>query len=80
VAEVAVVGVPDPVLGEIGVAFVVLGGVLPGDDLQEWVRARLADYKVPDRVVAVQEMPVTSVGKIDKRALAQSGLTGGAQR
>jgi acyl-CoA synthetase (AMP-forming)/AMP-acid ligase II len=79
VAEVAVVGVPDPVLGEIGVAFVVLGGAIPGDDLREWVRTRLADYKVPDGVVAVQEMPVTSVGKIDKRALAESGLTGGAQ-
>ena len=53
---------------------------IPGDDLREWVRARLADYKIPDRVVAVREMPVTAVGKIDKRALAESGLTGGAPR
>jgi non-ribosomal peptide synthetase component E (peptide arylation enzyme) len=40
------------------------------------VRARLADYKVPDRVLTVDQMPMTSVGKIDKRALIESGLTG----
>ena len=70
VTEVAVVGVPDAVLGQIGVAFVVPAGALSEDDLRAWVRARLADYKVPDRVVAVEQMPMTSVGKIDKRALA----------
>src|SRR5205823_7445967 len=75
VAAVAVVGVPDPVLGQIGVAFVLLDGPVPPDDLRAWVRARLADYKVPDRVVGVAEMPMTSVGKIDKRALAASSLT-----
>ena len=75
VSEVAVVGVPDPVLGQIGVAFVVLGGAVAEDDLKVWVRARLADYKAPDRVVFVEQMPVTSVGKIDKRALATTGPT-----
>jgi len=73
VTEVAVVGVPDPVLGQIGVAYVVLGAAVAADDLRAWVRARLADYKVPDRVIAVEQMPVTSVGKIDKRALLDSG-------
>jgi len=72
ISEVAVVGVPDPVLGEIGVAFIVQGGAVTEDDLRAWVRTRLADYKAPDRVIAVEQMPVTSVGKIDKRALAES--------
>ncbi|MBV9041085.1 MAG: long-chain fatty acid--CoA ligase, partial [Acidimicrobiia bacterium] len=69
VSEVAVVGVPDPVLGQIGVAFVVAVDAVNEDDLKAWVRARLADYKAPDRIVVVDQMPMTSVGKIDKRAL-----------
>ncbi|MBV9283699.1 MAG: acyl--CoA ligase [Acidimicrobiia bacterium] len=69
VSEVAVVGVPDPVLGQIGVAFVVAVDAVNEDDLKAWVRARLADYKAPDRIVVVAQMPMTSVGKIDKRAL-----------
>ena len=70
VSEVAVVGVPDPVLGQIGVAFVVVVDTVLEDDLRAWVAARLADYKTPDRIVFVDQMPMTSVGKIDKRALA----------
>ena len=70
VSEVAVVGVPDAVLGHIGVAFVVAVGAVNGDDLKAFVRGRLADYKAPDRIVFVDQMPMTSVGKIDKRALA----------
>jgi acyl-CoA synthetase (AMP-forming)/AMP-acid ligase II len=73
VGEVAVVGVPDPVLGEIGLAYVVpaAGADAPEpDELRRWVGAHLADYKVPDRVVVLGEMPLTSVGKIDRRTLA----------
>jgi acyl-CoA synthetase (AMP-forming)/AMP-acid ligase II len=61
--------VPDPVLGEIGVAFVV-GRDVKGDELRSWCRSRLADYKAPDRVVVVDELPLTSMLKVDKRALA----------
>ena len=75
VARVAVVGVHDPVLGEVGVAFVVpVPGIDPSvldrENVQSWVTARLADYKAPDRVVVVDDLPVTSMLKIDKRALA----------
>ena len=73
VARAAVVGVPDPVLGEIGVAFVVPapGASLPTlDGLRAWCRDRLADYKAPDRLELVDELPVTSMHKVDKRALA----------
>jgi acyl-CoA synthetase (AMP-forming)/AMP-acid ligase II len=75
VGEVAVVGVPDPVLGEIGLAFVVpaAGTDAPdADELRRWVGAHLADYKVPDRVHVLEAMPLTSVGKIDRRSLAAS--------
>ncbi|HEV2311182.1 MAG TPA: long-chain fatty acid--CoA ligase, partial [Acidimicrobiia bacterium] len=76
----AVVGAPDPVLGEIGVAFVVpADGASPStDELRAWSRARLADYKAPDRVVVVGELPTTPMLKIDKRALSARAAEQGA--
>jgi acyl-CoA synthetase (AMP-forming)/AMP-acid ligase II len=73
VAAAAVVGVPAPVIGEIGVAFVVAAdpSVPPGqEELQRWCTARLADYKKPDRVVLVDALPLTSMLKTDRDALA----------
>jgi acyl-CoA synthetase (AMP-forming)/AMP-acid ligase II len=73
VARVAVVGVPDPVLGEVGIAFVVAvaGAAEPTlDGLRAWCRDRLADYKAPDRLELVDDLPLTSMLKVDKRALA----------
>jgi acyl-CoA synthetase (AMP-forming)/AMP-acid ligase II len=73
VDKVAVVGTPAPVLGEIGVAFVVpvAGGEPPTlDELRAWCKANLADYKAPDCLVLVDELPLTAMSKIDKRALA----------
>lgn len=75
VRAVAVVGIPDPVLGEIGAAFVVPvpGAPVPGlEDVRAAVRVTLADYKAPDRLFVLDELPVTALGKVDKRALAAS--------
>lgn len=72
VAQVAVVGVPAPVIGEIGVAFVVPAGRASPPSLEElrlWCRERLADYKAPDRLEVVEALPLTAMMKIDKRAL-----------
>jgi acyl-CoA synthetase (AMP-forming)/AMP-acid ligase II len=72
VARAAVVGAPDPVLGEVGAAFVVPAPDSPPptrDALRAWCRDRLADYKAPDRVEVVDELPLTSMLKVDKRAL-----------
>ncbi len=72
VARAAVVSAPDADLGEIGVAYVVLepGARAPGlDALRAWCRDRLADYKAPDRLEVVDDLPLTSMLKIDKRAL-----------
>ena len=76
VGRVAVVGAPDPVLGEVGVAFVVpADGVtraeLGSDELRAWCRERIADYKAPDRVAVVDDLPVTAMMKVDKRALEE---------
>jgi acyl-CoA synthetase (AMP-forming)/AMP-acid ligase II len=58
-------------LGEIGVLFVVPrpGQTPPLADLRTWVKERLADYKAPDVLVLVDELPLTSIGKVDKKAL-----------
>ena len=85
--QVAVVGTPDPVLGEIGVAFVVLATDAERDPvvlltgLRESACRTLADYKAPDRVVVVDRLPVTSMMKVDKRVLAERAAleTNGAQ-
>jgi acyl-CoA synthetase (AMP-forming)/AMP-acid ligase II len=78
VAQVAVLGLPDPVLGEIGYAFVVAA---PGEapelgDLRTFCKTVLADYKAPDRLVVVDLLPLTSVGKVDKRSLAEDAAHG----
>lgn len=73
VARVAVVGRPDPILGEVGVAFLVapLGVEAPRlGEIQQWCRDRLADYKAPDHLVVTDELPLTSMLKVDKVALA----------
>lgn len=77
VADAAVVGVSDPVLGEIGAAFVVPTADSGADDgsrpelgdLRSWCKARLADYKAPDRLQVVDRLPLTAMGKVDKLAL-----------
>jgi acyl-CoA synthetase (AMP-forming)/AMP-acid ligase II len=74
VAQAAVVAAPDPVLGEIGIAYVVAEGAVGAEELTGWVRRRLADYKAPDRVVFVEEFPLTALGKVDRRALAADAV------
>ncbi|WP_299950527.1 class I adenylate-forming enzyme family protein [uncultured Modestobacter sp.] len=77
VARVAVVGVPAPVIGEIGVAFVVPADPAAAptrEELRVWVRGHLADYKAPDRVETVPDLPLTAMQKIDKLALRELAL------
>jgi acyl-CoA synthetase (AMP-forming)/AMP-acid ligase II len=72
IASAAVVGAERSVIGEIGVAFVVLvpGAPVPSpDSVRAWVADRLADYKAPDEVRVVDTLPLTAMGKVDKIAL-----------
>lgn len=72
VAEVAVVGRPDPVMGEVGVAFVVANAGSPAPDREELARFagdRLAPFKLPAEVVAVDALPLTAMDKVDRRRL-----------
>jgi long-chain acyl-CoA synthetase len=71
VAMAAVVGRPDPRLGEEVVAFVSLneGGTVSSDDLVAFARERLAANKYPRVVTIVEAIPLTSVGKLDRKRL-----------
>ena len=76
VGQVAVVGVPDERLGEVGMAFVVprRGATVDADELIAWCRGEMANYKVPRRVRIVEALPLNASGKVLKHELrAQSG-------
>ena len=83
VGQVAVVAGPDPVLGEVGVAFVVAAlGEAPPDlaAVRARVTAQLADYKAPDVVIVLDALPVTAMGKIDKLALVPAAAAAARRR
>ena len=73
VKEAAVVGVPDVRKGEQPVAFITTaeGQVVEEKALLEFVRGKLADYKVPKKVVFMPALPRNATGKILKTALRQ---------
>jgi acyl-CoA synthetase (AMP-forming)/AMP-acid ligase II len=77
VAAVAVIGLPDAHWGEVVTAVVVPapGSRLNGEAMRDWARARIAGYKVPKTVHFLRELPLTSIGKIDKRALIRQFAT-----
>ena len=73
VAQVVVVGRPDPVMGEIGVAVVVARDpVRPPtlEELRSFGAGTLAAYKLPEALVVTDELPRTAMEKVDRRALA----------
>ncbi len=71
VHEAAVVGRPDPVYGEVPVAFVAFGAATDCnvEELRLHLAASLAKYKLPATIWEVPELPKNPVGKIDKPAL-----------
>ena len=66
-----VVGKPDPLMGEEVVAFVQLrpGAALASDDIVRYAKARLSGAKYPRDVRIVGTLPLTSVFKLDRKAL-----------
>jgi acyl-CoA synthetase (AMP-forming)/AMP-acid ligase II len=71
IRQAAVIGVPDPRLGEVGMAFVVLraGATTTGPDIMSWSRDQMANYKVPRLVEIVDELPLNATGKVQKDVL-----------
>jgi len=71
ISEVVVVGIPDKVHGEcVGAAIVVHPDMeLDMQDFQRFLKDRLAETKIPDRLLVVNEFPLTKVGKNDRDAV-----------
>ena len=76
VAKVAVVGFPDERLNEVPVAFVqpVPGAGLTPEAVIEHCKGKIASFKVPRRVVLVEDLPMTATGKIQKAKLREEAL------
>ncbi|BBX16982.1 acyl-CoA synthetase [Mycolicibacterium duvalii] len=71
VIDVAVIGVPDERLGEVGVAYVVAEPAVNGDELLDWVKGRLANFKVPRHVFLVDDLPRNASMKVLKNVLRE---------
>jgi acyl-CoA synthetase (AMP-forming)/AMP-acid ligase II len=73
VQQVAVIGIPDERLGEVGMAFVVTRSGDPGAgaEILAWCRDQMANYKVPRALEIVAELPMNATGKVVKDVLRQ---------
>lgn len=71
VAQVAVLGVPDERMGEVGCACIVprAGHSVDKDEVIAWSRANMANYKVPRFVLVMDSLPVNASNKVQKRDL-----------
>ncbi len=69
VAQVAVIGVPDERLGQVGKAFVVSKATVSEADLVSWCRERMAGFKAPRYVEFLGELPLNATGKVMKDQL-----------
>jgi fatty-acyl-CoA synthase len=83
IKQVTVVGVPDPVMGEVGMAFVELkeGEKETEEGIIQFCKGKIANFKIPKYVRFISEFPMTSTGKVQRfklreRAICEMGLKG----
>jgi fatty-acyl-CoA synthase len=71
--DVGIVGVPDEKWGEVGKAFIVLkpGETMGSDEVFEFLKGKVAKYKIPKYVEFIEELPMTASGKIQKFILKE---------
>ncbi len=74
-AQVAIVGVPDERMGEVGMAFVVptMGHVVDRDEVLAWAREHMANFKAPRYLEVVDALPLNASGKVLKFELRARG-------
>jgi HIP---CoA ligase len=82
VSHAAVVGAPDGRMGEVPIAYVVPAerSHPAPEELIDWCRARLANYKVPRRIQLVDALPLNATGKVLKEKLREMARTDVAMR
>lgn len=73
VAMAAVIGVPDSKMGEVGMAFIQLknGMTSSPEEIIDFIKARMANYKIPKYIRFTNDFPLTPSGKIQKFILAE---------
>jgi len=71
IEDVAVIGISDEQFGQRLKAFIlpVKNAVITNEEITTWLRSRVARFQMPKEIIMVQEMPYTSLGKIDKKLL-----------
>ncbi|UCD15625.1 MAG: acyl--CoA ligase [Candidatus Omnitrophota bacterium] len=72
VTEAAVIGSFDKLRGEVPKAFIVVKEEIDAQELKDFLKERLAHFKIPHQFEVVAELPKNRVGKIDKQALKKS--------
>jgi len=71
VREAAVVGLPDSAWGQVVVAAIVGDDDVVPEEIQEWMRERIARFKVPSRIERLQSLPMTASGKVQRRIVRE---------
>ena len=73
IAECAVIGLPDETWGEAVTAVCVVRNGVPLDitTLREWCKGRMSVYKIPQRLLVVNELPRNAMGKVTKTAVRE---------
>jgi acyl-CoA synthetase (AMP-forming)/AMP-acid ligase II len=78
ITQVAVIGVPDERLGEVGMAFVVTrSDADSSEEIVQWCREAMANYKAPRFVEIVDELPINATGKVMKEVLRERAAASG---
>jgi malonyl-CoA/methylmalonyl-CoA synthetase len=73
IAESALIGVPHPDFGEVGVAVVIAksGAQVNGDAVVASLKAQLANFKIPKKCFVLSELPRNTMGKVQKNVLRE---------
>ena len=71
VTDCAVAGIPDPEMNERVGAIVVTAAPVSAIELQQWCAERIAKYKTPELVVFADEVPLTDMNKVDRKAVVR---------
>jgi HIP---CoA ligase len=80
IENVAVIGIPDERLGEVGMAFVVLRSDVgtSAEEIITWSREQMANYKAPRRIEFLGELPYNATGKVLKQQLRERAAASAA--
>lgn len=72
VESAVVVSAPDAIWQEVGVAFVIVNSVIDPNEIITWCRDIIANYKIPKRILIVDEFPLLPIGKVDRNKLREA--------